>query len=147
MIKNKLCLPALDSYSDKIRWVFFFLYPFIFLFLLNYYNIVLVLQSGCCKPPTACGYNYVNPNLWINPVNPSADQDCFLWNNDQNILCYNCNSCRAGLLGNLRKEWRRANVILIVAVVVLIWVYVVACSAFKNAQTEELFRRYKQGWV
>ncbi|KAL6221950.1 hypothetical protein ACLB2K_005342 [Fragaria x ananassa] len=105
------------------------------------------LQARCCKPPTACGYNYVNPNLWINPVNPSADQDCLLWNNDQNILCYNCNACRAGLLGNLRKEWRRANVILIVAVVILIWVYVVACSAFKNAQTEELFRRYKQGSV
>jgi hypothetical protein len=32
-------------------------------------------------------------------------------------------------------------------VVVLIWVYVIACSAFKNAQTEDLFRRYKQGWV
>ncbi|KAI5320224.1 hypothetical protein L3X38_039932 [Prunus dulcis] len=105
------------------------------------------LQSGCCKPPTLCGYNYVNPTLWINPVNPGADQDCLLWNNDQNLLCYNCNSCRAGLLGNLRKEWRRANVILIVAVVVLIWVYLIACSAFKNAQTEELFRRYKQGWA
>lgn len=89
----------------------------------------------------------MNPTLWINPVNPGADQDCLLWNNDQNLLCYNCNSCRAGLLGNLRKEWRRANVILIVAVVVLIWVYLIACSAFKNAQTEELFRRYKQGWA
>lgn len=152
MKKNKLCLPALDSYSDKISWVFFFLnFSFTLWSFCSFccynINIVLVLQSGCCKPPTACGYNYVNPNLWINPVNPSADQDCLLWNNDQNILCYNCNSCRAGLLGNLRKEWRRANLILIVAVVILIWVYVVACSAFKNAQTEELFRRYKQGWV
>ncbi|KAK2645406.1 hypothetical protein Ddye_020601 [Dipteronia dyeriana] len=105
------------------------------------------LQSGCCKPPTACGYSYVNPTLWLNPVNPTADPDCFLWNNDQSQLCYNCNSCKAGLLGNLRKEWRKANIILIVAVVVLIWVYVIACSAFKNAQTEDLFRRYKQGWA
>ncbi|KAK7285359.1 hypothetical protein RJT34_20128 [Clitoria ternatea] len=64
-----------------------------------------------------------------------------------NQLCYNCNSCKAGLLGNLRKEWRKANIILIVAVVVLIWVSVIACSAFKNAQTEDLFRRYKQGWI
>ncbi|EXB38830.1 hypothetical protein L484_027263 [Morus notabilis] len=104
-------------------------------------------QSGCCKPPTACGYNYVNPTLWINPVNQMADPDCYLWSNDQNLLCYNCNACKAGLLGNLRKEWRKANIILIVALVVLIWVYLIACSAFKNAQTEELFRRYKQGWV
>ncbi|TKY60786.1 Tetraspanin-2 protein [Spatholobus suberectus] len=105
------------------------------------------LQSGCCKPPTACGYNYVSPIIWTNPVNPMADPDCYLWNNDQNQLCYNCNACKAGLLGNLRKEWRKANIILIVAVVVLIWVYVIACSAFRNAQTEDLFNRYKQGWV
>ncbi|KAK9275906.1 hypothetical protein L1049_023180 [Liquidambar formosana] len=105
------------------------------------------LQSGCCKPPTICGYNYVNPTLWINPISPTADPDCYLWSNEQTQLCYSCNSCKAGLLGNLRKEWRKANVILIVALVALIWIYVIACSAFKNAQTEDLFRRYKQGWT
>ncbi|CAN1338357.1 TET2 [Linum perenne] len=97
------------------------------------------LQSGCCKPPTVCGYQY--------PTNPTADAECYMWSNDQSQLCFNCNSCKAGLLGNLRKEWRKVNTILIVAVVVLIFVYVIGCSAFKNAQTEDLFRRYKQGWV
>ncbi|CAF2050157.1 unnamed protein product, partial [Brassica napus] len=63
------------------------------------------VQSGCCKPPTACGYNFVNPTLWQNPTNMAADADCYLWNNDQSQLCYNCNSCKAGLLGNLRKDW------------------------------------------
>lgn len=105
------------------------------------------LQSGCCKPPTACGYTYVNPTLWINPGDPAADPDCSAWSNDQSQLCYGCNSCRAGTLGNLRKEWRKANVALIVATVALIFVYVIGCSAFQNAQTEDLFRRYKQGWV
>ncbi|CAN0901360.1 TET2 [Linum grandiflorum] len=105
------------------------------------------LQSGCCKPPTVCGYTYVNPTLWVNPANPAAEPDCAMWSNDQTQVCFNCNSCKAGLLGNLRKEWRKVNTILIVAVVVLIFVYVIACSAFKNAQTEDLFRRYKQGWV
>ncbi|KAK1257598.1 Tetraspanin-2 [Acorus gramineus] len=105
------------------------------------------IQSGCCKPPTACGYNYVNPTMWINPANPGADPDCYVWNNDQSALCYGCQSCKAGLLGNLRKEWRKVNVILIVSVVVLIWVYIIACSAFKNAQTEDLFRRYKHEFV
>ncbi|CAI0628343.1 unnamed protein product, partial [Linum tenue] len=97
------------------------------------------LQSGCCKPPTVCGYSYVSPT--------TGDPDCYNWSNEPNQLCYNCNSCRAGLLGNLRKEWRKANTFLIVAAVVLIFVYVVACCAFKNAQTEDLFRRYKQGWA
>ncbi|KAK9141911.1 hypothetical protein Syun_011311 [Stephania yunnanensis] len=105
------------------------------------------LQSGCCKPPTVCGFGYVNPTVWVNPANPTADPDCYLWSNEQSQLCYGCNACKAGLLGNLRKEWRKANVIVIVALVVLIWVYIIGCSAFKNAQTEELFRRYKQGWT
>ncbi|KAJ0239126.1 Tetraspanin-2 [Hirschfeldia incana] len=108
---------------------------------------VTPLQSGCCKPPTACGYSFVNPTLWQNPTNMAADADCYLWNNEQSQLCYNCNSCKAGLLGNLRKDWRKSNLILIITVVVLICVYVIACSAFRNAQTEDLFRKYKQGWV
>lgn len=105
------------------------------------------LQSGCCKPPTICGYQYVNPTVWNNPTNAIADADCSIWNNDQNQLCYNCDACKAGLLGNLRKEWRKANLVLILTVVVLIWVYLIACSAYRNAQTEQLFERYKQGWA
>ncbi|XP_008793244.1 tetraspanin-2 [Phoenix dactylifera] len=105
------------------------------------------LQSGCCKPPTVCGYGYVNPTMWINPSNPMADADCSAWSNDQSQLCYGCTSCKAGLLGNLRQEWRKANIALIVAAVALIWVYIIGCSAYKNAQTEELFRRYKEGFV
>ncbi|CAI9761056.1 unnamed protein product [Fraxinus pennsylvanica] len=105
------------------------------------------IESGCCKPATICGFQYTSPTSWIVPSNQAADADCFIWNNDPSQLCYNCNSCKAGLLGNLRQEWRKANIILIITVVVLIWVYLIACSAYRNAQTEELFRRYKQGWV
>ncbi|XP_055809032.1 tetraspanin-2 [Solanum dulcamara] len=105
------------------------------------------IQSGCCKPPTICGYQYVNPTVWNNPTNTIADADCSIWNNNPNQLCYNCDACKAGLLGNLRKEWRKANLILIITVVLLIWVYLIACSAYRNAQTEQLFQRYKQGWA
>ncbi|KAI4380741.1 hypothetical protein MLD38_006899 [Melastoma candidum] len=107
----------------------------------------LWVQSGCCKPPTACGFTYSSPTVWINPANPAADTDCYLWGNDPAQLCYNCNACKAGLLGDLRSEWRKANVILIVVVVVLIWVYIIACCALRNVQTEELFSRYKEGWA
>lgn len=105
------------------------------------------MQSGCCKPPTACGFGYVNPTVWVNPSNVAADPDCMAWSSDQSLLCYNCQSCKAGMLGNLRQEWRKANIALIIAAVALIWVYVIGCSAFKNAQTEDLFRRYKQGYT
>ncbi|KAG0493895.1 hypothetical protein HPP92_004889 [Vanilla planifolia] len=107
----------------------------------------LAKESGCCKPPSVCGYSYVNPTVWVNPVNPVSDPDCSAWSNDQMQLCYGCNSCKAGMIGNLRHEWRKANIALIVAAVALIWVYVIGCCALKNAQTEELFSRYKQGFA
>ncbi|KAK6941399.1 Tetraspanin/Peripherin [Dillenia turbinata] len=115
------------------------------LFLTGNFGLFVHVQSGCCKPPTICGYQYVNTTLWVNPTNPTSDPDCHAWNNDQTKLCYNCNSCKAVLLGNIREEWRKANVVLIVTVVVLIFVYIIACNAFMNAQTEDLFRGYKQG--
>ncbi|CAH9083928.1 unnamed protein product [Cuscuta europaea] len=105
------------------------------------------LQSGCCKPPSICGYQYVNPTVWSNPANVAADPDCSEWNNDSSQLCYDCNSCKAGLLGSLRREWRKSNQILIIAVVVLITVYIIACSACRNAQTEDIFRGYRHGWA
>ncbi|XP_058744546.1 protein TORNADO 2-like [Vicia villosa] len=105
------------------------------------------LQSGCCKPPTKCGYTFVNPTYWISPTNNGEDMDCMKWSNDQTQLCYNCDSCKAGLLATLRKDWRKANVILIVTLVGLIVVYLFGIFAFRNAKTEELFRKYKQGYT
>lgn len=105
------------------------------------------LQSGCCKPPTQCGYTFVNPTYWISPINTAADMDCLQWSNEQTQLCYNCDSCKAGLLANLKREWRRVDIILLITLVALKIVYVMGCCAFRSAKTEELFRKYKQGYV
>ncbi|XP_004509732.1 protein TORNADO 2-like [Cicer arietinum] len=114
----------------------------------DFFNAHLTpLQSGCCKPPTKCGYTFVNPTYWISPINTNGDMDCMKWSNEQTQLCYNCDSCKAGLLATLRIDWRRANVILIVTLVALIVVYLIGCFAFRNAKTEELFRKYKQGYT
>ncbi|KAG5017027.1 hypothetical protein JHK85_023163 [Glycine max] len=61
------------------------------------------LLSGCCKPPTKCGYTFVNPTYWISPINTAEDMDCMKWSNDQAQLCYNCDSCKVGLLATLEK--------------------------------------------
>uniref|UniRef100_A0A0D9VN65 Tetraspanin n=1 Tax=Leersia perrieri TaxID=77586 RepID=A0A0D9VN65_9ORYZ len=103
------------------------------------------LQSGCCKPPTRCGYTFVTPIFWISPISASADPDCASWTNDQSQLCYSCSSCKAALLQDLRKQWRRADLILLVATVLLLAVYAFGCFAFRTAKTDELFRRYRQG--
>ncbi|KAL1568900.1 Protein TORNADO 2 [Salvia divinorum] len=103
------------------------------------------LQSGCCKPPTECGYTFVNPTYWISPINNAADTDCVQWSNDQTQLCYSCDSCKAGLLANLKKEWIKVDMILIITLAAFIAVYVFGCCAFRKAKTEDLFRKYKQG--
>ncbi|CAN6296478.1 unnamed protein product [Urochloa humidicola] len=105
------------------------------------------LQSGCCKPPTRCGYTFVTPTYWISPISAAADPDCDAWSNEEAKFCYSCASCKAGLMQNLRREWRRADIILAVDVVALLAVYAMGCYAFRTAKTDELFRRYRQGYT
>lgn len=91
------------------------------------------IESGCCKPPTECGYTYMNETVWtagggLVGTNP----DCTSWSNDQQQLCYSCNSCKAGVLASLKKSWRKVSVINIVVLIILVIFYVVGCAAFRN---------------
>ncbi|XP_011008848.1 PREDICTED: tetraspanin-3-like [Populus euphratica] len=90
------------------------------------------VESGCCKPPTECGYTYVNETVWLSSGGVVYNTDCNTWNSDQEQLCYSCNSCKAGLLANLRKSWRKVSVINIVILIILVIAYVVGCAAFRN---------------
>ncbi|KAG6479735.1 hypothetical protein ZIOFF_063207 [Zingiber officinale] len=95
-----------------------------------------LLHSGCCKPPTSCGFTYVNETNWVGqPTSSANDFDCNRWNNpNQQWLCYQCDSCKAGVLASIRHSWRKASVINIVVLVILVIVYVIACAAFRNAK-------------
>ncbi|KAK2643277.1 hypothetical protein Ddye_025040 [Dipteronia dyeriana] len=91
------------------------------------------VQSGCCKPPTECGYVYVNETGWNSGgALTSANPDCMTWSNDQQQLCYQCNSCKAGILASVKKSWRKVSVINIVVLIILVITYVIACAAFRN---------------
>ncbi|KAL8170621.1 hypothetical protein V2J09_022425 [Rumex salicifolius] len=105
------------------------------------------LQSGCCKPPTECGYTFTTPTNWISPINADADPDCHSWSNDPSRLCFACDSCKAGFLQSLRTQWRTLNVVLVVTLAALAVVYLVGCYAIRASKTENLFRRYKQGYT
>ncbi|XP_010541021.1 PREDICTED: tetraspanin-5 [Tarenaya hassleriana] len=104
------------------------------------------IQSGCCKPPTACVYNAVTP--------VEQDADCYRWSNDVKELCYDCDSCRAGVLETVRRDWRKLSILNIVAIVVLITIYSIGWCAFQNAKRPELgfpYWRYgrsksRRGW-
>ncbi|XP_010050248.2 tetraspanin-8 [Eucalyptus grandis] len=100
------------------------------------------LQSGCCKPSNDCNFTYVNPTVW----NKTADSvysnpDCNAWDNDPKVLCYNCQSCKAGLLQGIKSDWKKVAVVNIIFLLFLIVVYSVGCCAFRNSREDNYYRK------
>ncbi|TYG58202.1 hypothetical protein ES288_D08G203600v1 [Gossypium darwinii] len=113
----------------------------------DFFNARLTsIQYGCCMPPAECGYSYINPTYWLTPNNTAASMDCLQWSNDQMQLCFHCDSCKAGLLANLTKEWRSVDIILFITLVVLICMYLIGfCFALRKSKTGDTSpRRHKQ---
>lgn len=84
-------------------------------------------------------------------VNP----DCTKWNNDQAELCYDCDSCKAGVLASLKKSWRKVSVINIVVLIILVIAYVIGIAAFRNnrridneeASGEARMEKTRPSWI
>lgn len=95
------------------------------------------IESGCCKPPENCQFIYVSPTNWSKNGNvTNSNPDCNVWSNDPSALCYDCTSCKAGFLQNLKGDWKKVAVINIVFLVFLIIVYSIGCCAFRNNRWE-----------
>ncbi|KAK7357065.1 hypothetical protein VNO80_16346 [Phaseolus coccineus] len=88
------------------------------------------IQSGCCKPPTACTYN-------VAAMMMTQDPDCYRWNNAPNLLCYECDSCKAGVLEDIRGNWHKLSVLTVTMLVLLIGIYSIGCCAFRNTKRSE----------
>lgn len=87
------------------------------------------VQSGCCKPPTSCTYGSMTMLV--------QDPDCYRWNNAPTILCYECDSCKAGVLEKVRMDWHKLSVLNIVMIILLICIYSIGCCAFRNTRRAE----------
>ncbi|PKA62677.1 Tetraspanin-6 [Apostasia shenzhenica] len=85
------------------------------------------IQSGCCKPPTACTYG-------AGMAMAAQEDDCYRWSNAADVLCYACDSCKAGVLEQVRRDWHKLSVLNVVVVIFLIAVYALGCCAFRNAR-------------
>ncbi|EYU45433.1 hypothetical protein MIMGU_mgv1a020377mg, partial [Erythranthe guttata] len=90
--------------------------------------------SGCCKPPSYCGLEFKNATYWTMPkTDPGVpDPDCKTWSNVQKELCIECDSCKAAVLYNIKREWRLLVLINICILVVVVFVYSVGCCALRN---------------
>ncbi|XP_040383713.1 tetraspanin-8-like [Oryza brachyantha] len=110
------------------------------------------LESGCCKPPTSCGFTYIGGTNWTTTTTTpaSTDPDCATWKNDDRALCYDCQSCKAGVVATLKRDWKRVAVVCIVFLVFIVIVYSVGCCAFRNNRRDNHRGAYRgaggAGW-
>uniref|UniRef100_A0A5B7C0D3 Putative tetraspanin-11 n=1 Tax=Davidia involucrata TaxID=16924 RepID=A0A5B7C0D3_DAVIN len=109
-------------------------------------NNLSTTESGCCKPPTYCGFEYQNATFWTVPKSgPEVpDSDCTTWSNNQTVLCYDCKSCKAGVLANIKKEWTQLTFTVTGILIFIIIIYSVGCCALRNNnQSDHPYHRYK----
>ncbi|KAK7327652.1 hypothetical protein VNO77_21737 [Canavalia gladiata] len=100
-------------------------------------------QFGCCKPPVQCGFTMKNATFWEVPkTGPAAnDSDCITWNNRQDILCYDCNACKGGVLANIRNQWKHLTIFNVCVLILITSIYLFGCCAIRNNRSKYHRRR------
>ncbi|RWW83339.1 hypothetical protein BHE74_00008162 [Ensete ventricosum] len=63
--------------------------------------------------------------------------------NDQSVLCYDCQSCKAGVLANIKNDWKKVAIVNVVFLLFLIVVYSVGCCAFRNNRRDNAYTGLK----
>lgn len=104
------------------------------------HSVMYTFQAGCCIPPPDCSYSFVNATNWTPPATLiSTNTDCPLWSNNQTELCFGCESCKAGVLQNVKEEWKIVAIINIIAFVVIFTVYSVGCCAYRQTRRDQRY--------
>ncbi|THU49020.1 hypothetical protein C4D60_Mb06t05180 [Musa balbisiana] len=117
-------------FQSRISWIAQFQLMFI--------GSCWLKKSGCCKPSAVCGMEYVNATNWrvgrnstrestplTNPtVSFASFNDCRAWNNQPNVLCYDCQSCKIAFLRVITSRWRKVGAFLIVMSMLFLVVHV-----------------------
>ena len=100
------------------------------------------ITSGCCKPLAECGFSYQSPIVWKKTKSASSNSDCKAWDNDPKVMCFDCDSCRAGILEQLIIAWRKNHFANFALIGFLSVVYGVGCCAFKNSRKKPDYWRH-----
>jgi hypothetical protein len=84
----------------------------------------------------------VNATFWVAPrsgSSPSAapppagdDGDCRAWSNDAQVLCFECDVCKAGVLETVRTKWKAVAAVNVALLVLLVVVYTLGCCALRS---------------
>ncbi|BFG14718.1 hypothetical protein CerSpe_009910 [Prunus speciosa] len=92
------------------------------------------VMSGCCKPLAECEFSYQSPTVWNKTKSASSNSDCKAWDNNPKVKCFDCDSCRAGILEQLLITWRKAHFFKFALIGFLSVIYSIGCCAFKDSR-------------
>ncbi|BFI17855.1 protein MpTET3b [Marchantia polymorpha subsp. ruderalis] len=67
------------------------------------------------------------------PIKHYDDPDCVIYQNDPDTMCFECDSCKAGVAQFIKKDWRLVAIINIAVLLFLVALYTVGCCARRNA--------------
>ncbi|CAK7328531.1 unnamed protein product [Dovyalis caffra] len=103
-------------------------------------EMLVPLESGCCMPPSNCGYKFRNSTFWDAPKSGlgSKGDECHSWKNGQGTLCYDCGTCKAGYLHQVRDDWKILNIFNICFVIYLISILAFGFFYWPSAETNLL---------
>ncbi|CAI8619384.1 unnamed protein product [Vicia faba] len=92
------------------------------------------IESGCCRPPSECGYPAVNASYYdLSFHQVSPNHDCKRYKNSRAVKCYDCDSCKAGVAQYMKIEWRVVAIFNVVLFAGLSIIYFVGCCARRSA--------------
>ncbi|GAQ78140.1 hypothetical protein KFL_000080460 [Klebsormidium nitens] len=111
-------------------------FPTTDIFLANLGNLSPI-ESGCCRPPSSCGFPIITSTSYDTTTPLGNDTDCLTYSSNIQQECLDCNSCRAGFLQELKGKWKIVAIgnSAILALVLVVWC--VSCGARREA------KRYK----
>ncbi|KAG8661609.1 tetraspanin-8 [Manihot esculenta] len=101
------------------------------------------VQSGCCRPPIYCGFEYKNATFWVTPKSGkvSNERDCNLWSNKQEKLCYNCNTCKAAVIKKSRNTWKIFAILDSIDIAILLIAYALSCCTRNHIVSDTKYNR------
>ncbi|CAO2827929.1 unnamed protein product [Amaranthus hypochondriacus] len=120
--KSQVCSKFGDKFGDNTQDQF-------------YSNKLSSIESGCCKPSNDCSFKYISPTEWTKPKEDNyTNEDCKKWGNDKDVLCFNCQSCKAGLADSVKRNWNKAGIVCIIFVILLMVFSYLGCIVVENPQ-------------
>ncbi|KAK1565117.1 hypothetical protein Q3G72_019142 [Acer saccharum] len=103
-----------------------------------------LIQSGCCKPPVFCKLeksNATSGRAGGGGAGAAVEHsDCLTWSDKPEKLCFECKSCKGGVLGSIRRQWRVMALLNLAVIAVVLLIFIVGCCVRRNNRSDRYVR-------